>query len=109
LSTKTEQENQMSGKVTVIVHFTALPGMESRLDRVLRYLQRESLQETGCLAFSYLRRVDAAAQYLFIEEWDNDAHFQEHLISRHVRESDAELQELLSERQQVMAYRSAES
>ncbi len=99
----------MSGKVTVIVHFTALPGMESRLQEVLEYLQAESLQETGCLAFSYLEQIEAPQNYAFIEEWDSEAHFQDHLVSRHVRESDAVLQQLLTERQQVMAYKTANS
>jgi quinol monooxygenase YgiN len=66
-----------------VAHWTALPGEENEVERVLQQLASASRAEPGCITYSAHRSVDDRTQYLIYERYADETAFQRHVESRH--------------------------
>jgi len=70
----------MSEPVTIIAHFRAKAGQESRLRQELQRLLAPTRTEAGCISYDLHQSQSDPALFVFYENWASqaalDAHFQ---------------------------------
>jgi len=95
----------MSQTVRVIAHLVALPGHQEALKSILANLVEPTRQEAGCLLYQLLQNQSDPTDFVFIEEWENQAMLEAHLVSPHVNEADAKLDGVLAAEPDIRLYR----
>lgn len=83
------------GAVHVLALFTAAPGKEEELERVLTALIEPTRKEAGCIRYDLVRGLGKSAEFAFIEEWQSAEHLDVHSQTAHVREAGAKAAPLL--------------
>jgi len=81
----------MSETVRVIAHLVALPNRQEALKSTLAGLVEPTRQEKGCQLYQLLQSQSDPTEFVFIEEWENQAMLNAHLTSPHINEADAKL------------------
>ena len=79
----------------LVVRFTARPGAEEDLRRVLAALVEPTRAEDGCLRYDLLASADDPAELVFVEEWRDEAALAAHAASEHVARARAQYPELV--------------
>jgi len=95
----------MSQTVRVIAHLVALPSHQEALKSILANLVELTRQEAGCLLYQLLQNQSDPTDFVFIEEWENQAMLEAHLVSPHVNEADAKLDGVLAAEPDIRLYR----
>ena len=75
-----------SETVHVVAHATARPGEESRVRKAFEALVAPTRSEPGCLSYELFINSDNSADFLFVQEYENEAAFEAHLASSHITE-----------------------
>ena len=70
------------------------------------YRAQSNEQSTpGCLSYEFFVNSESSADFLFFQEYENDAAFEEHLASRHITEMLPIVLPLLSSPPDIRRYR----
>lgn len=88
----------------VVARFTAKPEAVSEVARILSGLIGPSRKEPGCLRYELLQNQAGAAEFLFVEEWADDAALDTHLATAHLQEALVQVKPLLSKMVDVRKY-----
>ena len=75
----------MTGTVHVVSRFVAKLGHETELKSVLTAAIPPTRRELGCYRFDLLVNASDPRDLCFIERWDDNAAFMEHLETAHVK------------------------
>ncbi|GAA1800761.1 putative quinol monooxygenase [Agromyces neolithicus] len=107
------------GRVELVARFTALPGREEEVARLLLALAANVREEPGCLAFEAYRvgpapsgsgataePVPAGTGFVVLEAYRDEAAFAEHLAAEHGAEFNAALAPLIIEDGSVLTFMS---
>jgi quinol monooxygenase YgiN len=87
--------------VRLVATMKAREGRSDELRTVLEELVDASRAEPGCLQYVLLENVDAPGEYIFIEEWRDDAALAAHAGSEHFTGASGKLKELLAARPEL--------
>jgi len=93
------------GTVLVLALFTAAPGKEDELERVLLQLIEPTRREAGCIRYDLVRGMGRSAELAFIEEWETAESLDAHAQAEHVRRIQAEAAPLLGTPASIERYR----
>jgi quinol monooxygenase YgiN len=69
----------------LIARWTAAPGNEEHVERVLLELAAATREEPGCRAYRPTRSLDDPRVFLIYEEYDDEAALEAHSASEHFR------------------------
>lgn len=75
----------LRGKLQVVARFRAKPGQEAALRAVLASLIAPTLAEPGCYQYDLIQHAQDPAEFVFIEDWEDDAALDAHLQTAHVQ------------------------
>jgi quinol monooxygenase YgiN len=87
----------VSGKLTVVVQLKAKPGQEKRVEEELSALLAPSRVEAGCINFDLHRSDEDPSLFLVHENWESEAHLNDHFRTPHVEAWLVEAENLLAE------------
>ena len=93
------------GTVHVLALFTAAPGKESELERVLTALIEPTRKEAGCIRYDLVQGLGKSAELAFIEEWESAEHLDAHSKTPHVQEAGRKAGPLLGAPASIERYR----
>ena len=80
----------------VIARIVAKLGDESELRQVLEGFLEPTRAEPGCRRYDLLLNQDDPTEFLFVEEWDDDAALAAHAASRHIQDGRRRMADLLA-------------
>ena len=75
----------MNEPVTVIAHFRAKAGLESRLHQELQRLLGPTRAESGCISYDLHQSQSDPALFVFYENWASQAALDEHFQTPHLK------------------------
>ncbi len=93
------------GRVHVLALFTAAPGKEEELERVLTELIEPTRREAGCIRYELTRGLGKSAEFAFIEEWESVETLDVHSESAHLLAARPKIAPLLGAPASVERYR----
>jgi quinol monooxygenase YgiN len=93
------------GTVHVLALFTAAPGKEDELERVLLQLIEPTRREAGCIRDDLVRGMGRSAELAFIEEWETTESLDAHSQAEHVRRIQSEAASLMGAPASIERYR----
>ena len=93
----------------VVAHATARPGKESSVREAFLALVAPTRAEPGCLSYELFVNRESPADFLFVQEYENDAAFEAHLASSHITEMLPVVLPLLSSPPDIRRYRTISS
>ena len=93
------------GRVHVLALFTAAPGKEDELERILLQLIEPTRREAGCIRYDLVRGMGRSADLAFIEEWESKEALDAHSKTEHVRRVQAEAAPLTGAPTSIERYR----
>ncbi len=70
----------------VVAHATARPGEELRVREAFEALVTPTRAEPGCLNYELFVYSESSRDFLFVQEYEDDAAFEAHLASSHITE-----------------------
>jgi|SRR4051794_25948380 quinol monooxygenase YgiN len=85
----------------VLAQIKAKPGMEDKVREALQALVEPSRKDAGCLNYDLHQASDNAQNFLFHENWIDQAHLDQHLQTAHVKAALASLAQLVAEAPQI--------
>ncbi len=91
--------------VRVVARVVAIPEKVEQLKLVLFGLIEPSRQESGCIQYELLQNHEDPTDFVFVEEWENEALLNAHLESPHINEAEAKLEGLLAAEPDIRLYR----
>lgn len=91
--------------VRVIAHVVALPNHQEEVKSILYGLVEPSRQESGCILYELLQNQEDPTDFVFVEEWENEALLNAHLDSPHINSVDTKLSGLLAAEPDIRLYR----
>lgn len=94
-----------NGTVHVLALFTAAPGKEDELERVLLQLIEPTRREAGCIRYDLVRGMGRSAELAFIEEWETPEALDAHSQTDHIRRVQAEAAPLMGAPASIERYR----
>ena len=94
-----------SGTVHVLALFTAAPGKEDELERVLTRLIEPTRREEGYIRYDLVRGMGRSAELAFIEEWETPESLDAHSQAEHLRRVQAEAAPLMGAPASIERYR----
>ena len=89
----------------VIAHFLAKAGQEDALNKVLNAAIPPTRREIGCYRYDLLVNDTDARDFCFIERWDTDRAFDEHLETPHAQLMLRQIEGLLENPPDIRRYR----
>ena len=69
----------------VVAIFVAKPGLEEKLETLLRSVVEPTLREEGCISYQVNRDIANPRRFVFTEEWRSKADLDLHLATPHLR------------------------
>jgi quinol monooxygenase YgiN len=66
-------------EISVVVHFTAVPGRETELLKSMQGLPELTRKEPGCIRYELNREIENSAAFTFAEKFVNRAAFDAHI------------------------------
>ncbi|MBD8565945.1 antibiotic biosynthesis monooxygenase [Oxalobacteraceae sp. CFBP 8763] len=69
----------------VVAIFVAKPGLEEKLETLLRSVVEPTLREEGCISYQVNRDIANPRRFVFTEEWRSKADLDRHLATPHLR------------------------
>ena len=97
--------SHQNGTVHVLALFTAAPGKEDELERVLTRLIEPTRREEGCIRYDLVRGMGRSAELAFIEEWETPEALDAHSQAEHLRRVQAEAAPLMGAPASIERYR----
>lgn len=91
--------------VRVVARVLALPEKVEKVKSVLLSLIEPSRQESGCIQYELLQNHEDPTDFVFVEQWENEALLNAHLESPHINEADTKLEGLLAAEPDIRLYR----
>ena len=85
----------MPSTIHVVAKFVAKPGKEDALKAVLVGLVPPTRRELACYQYDLLVNAAAPREFCFLERWDGDRAFDQHLESAHVKKALADMESLV--------------
>ena len=85
----------MPATVHVLARFTALPGKEQPLKAALTALVPPTRRELGCYQYDLLVDGSDPRQFCVVERWDDEAAFDQHLQTAHLKKALDQIQDLV--------------
>jgi quinol monooxygenase YgiN len=95
----------MHGTLHVIARFVAKAGQESALKSVLNAAIPPTRRELGCYRYDLMTNETEPRDFCFIERWDDDAAFDEHLETAHAKTMLQKAEDLLESPPEIRRYR----
>ena len=89
----------------VIARFLAKPGQEDALKKVLNAAIPPTRREIGCYRYDLLENASESRDLCFIERWDTDRAFEEHLGTPHVQLMLQQIEGLVESPPDIRRYR----
>lgn len=71
-------------QLTVVAKITAKKGKEALAKTALEGLIAPTLKEEGCIEYRLHTSADRPEEFLFYENWESEAHLQQHLKNTHI-------------------------
>ena len=90
--------------VRVVAKLTARPERAEELASVLLALVGPTRKEKGCMTYELLRNKADSSDFVFVEEWADDAALDAHLATPHLHEALAKAEPLLAAAPDVRRY-----
>lgn len=81
--------------VRVLARVIALPDKIEEVKSLLLQLVEPTRKEEGCINYILLQNSENAAEFSFIEEWENNTVLYAHLQSSHVQQIATKVQSLI--------------
>ena len=72
--------------IALVVRFTAKPGTEAEVKRLIGLMEHHTRQEPGCHAYIGLQSLEDAFAFSFYEEYDDQAALDAHWASSYFAE-----------------------
>lgn len=94
----------MPQSIRVIAHVVALPGKEAEAKKLLMELVEATRTEAGCLRYELLQSSITPTEFVFVEEWESDTAFNQHMSSPHLEEAMLEGGRLLASPPDIRRY-----
>ncbi|MES2203996.1 MAG: putative quinol monooxygenase [Pseudomonadota bacterium] len=94
-----------SEQYSVLAVFKARPGKEEELKRALQEMVEPTLAEEGCINYDLHQSVDNKAQFMFYENWSNQAAHSQHNVAAHIEAWRKKKDQLLEENCVVTAWK----
>lgn len=94
----------MAATVHVVARFVAKPGQEQALKTVLNALVPPTRRELGCYQYDLLVNPGDARDFCFVERWENDKSFDQHLETAHVKNALAQSESLVETPPEIRRY-----
>jgi quinol monooxygenase YgiN len=88
----------------VIARIKVRPEMIEEAGRVLKGLVEPTRDEEGCLHYLLLRNKEDPTEFIFVEEWEDEAALERHANTEHVRAARARFHELADEPMDLRKY-----
>lgn len=82
--------------IRVVARIIALPDRLQELKTVLIQIIEPTRQEQGCLQYELFQNQDDAADFTFVEEWENREALQAHLASQHLKQAIQKIDKLVA-------------
>ncbi len=79
----------------VVAIFVAKPGLEEKLETLLRSVVEPTLLEEGCISYQMNRDIANPRRFVFTEEWQSKADLDRHLAAPHLRMLSQQVPELI--------------
>ena len=79
----------------VVAIFVAKPGLEEKLETLLRSVVEPTLLEEGCISYQANRDIANPRRFVFTEEWQSKADLDRHLAAPHLRMLSQQVPELI--------------
>lgn len=79
----------------VVAIFVAKPGLEEKLETLLRSVVEPTLLEEGCISYQVNRDIANPRRLVFTEEWQSKADLDRHLAAPHLRMLSQQVPELI--------------
>ncbi|MFQ5789184.1 MAG: putative quinol monooxygenase [Acidobacteriota bacterium] len=96
----------MAGKTLhVVARMVARSGKEAALKETLTQLIEPTRAEPGCVRYELYQGEESPGEFLFVEEYKDEAAFDAHLASPHVRKALAGTASLLESEPDIRRYR----
>lgn len=83
-------------RVRVVARMIGRPEKLTALSSVLLGLLGPTRQENGCVSYQLLRNDANACEFVFVEEWENDAALNAHLQTPHLQDALTKAKPLLA-------------
>ncbi|MER2528628.1 MAG: putative quinol monooxygenase [Candidatus Competibacter denitrificans] len=90
--------------VHIVARFIAKPDTIKQLQTVLEALPVPTRQEAGCRRYLLLQNQQNPADFTFVEEWADEAAFNQHVQSTHLKQAVAEMNGLLAIEPDIQRY-----
>lgn len=84
-----------SETVRIVARITGRAETAEALESVLTALVGATRAEPGCLSYELCRSRSDPAEFVFVEEWTNDAAVDAHMTTAHVQDAFSKAQSLL--------------
>jgi len=97
----------MAASVYVVARFVAKAGKEDELKGALNAAVAPTRRELGCYQYDLLVAAAEPREYCFIERWEGEAAFEEHLNTPHTKQLLAAVESLVSSPPDIRRYRIA--
>jgi quinol monooxygenase YgiN len=95
----------MAASLHVVARFLAKPGQENALKTVLNGLIAPTRRELGCYQYDLLINPADARDLCFVERWENDKSFEQHLETTHLKSALAQAESLIETPPEIRRYR----
>jgi quinol monooxygenase YgiN len=87
----------MSKQITVIARLTAKPGLEGRLEELLKSLVEPTRAEAGCIGYVLHRDLENRGVFYFYENWRSQEDLDKHFETPHLKQAMQTAPEILAE------------
>jgi quinol monooxygenase YgiN len=94
----------MAQTLHIVAHITARAGEEKNVREKLARLIEPTRSEPGCRTYELFVNKEKPEDYMFVEEYDDDAAFDAHMSSKHVTTAVPEIVPLLASPPDVRRY-----
>ena len=89
----------------VVAHIVAKPSKLDEARSMLEALVEPTRNEAGCLRYELMKNLSDETEFVFIEEWADEAALTAHFSTPHVRAAFAQAADLLAAPPDIRKYR----
>jgi len=90
--------------IRVVANITARPERVEELLEVLQALIGATRKEKGCVSYELLRHKTDPCDFVFVEEWENEAALDAHFATPHLQEALVQTKPLLAAAPDIRRY-----
>jgi len=90
----------------VIAKIKARPDKANELLSVLSSLIESTCKEPGCISYTLLQNNEDPTEFVFVEEWQNNAALESHFATKHFKDALVKLPSLIAAEPDIQRYHS---